>query len=890
MVSRVVPVACALAVCLPGDCQALPTEDDLILLQPYLDQRPLGDGIEAYRSGDVVLVPLGELCRLLSFGITVNPSRSAAGGFFIHPRRTFVLDLDRGEVLVEGRRAPLGKAVRMPRDLYVDARSLAAWFPLELEVQPRNSSLVIKAKEKLPVQEAWERDRAYGSQSLARYGGQDAPTRGVFHPTPYSFLDLPMVDLDLGLARSQGSSATPVAGSATVGGDLLWMSSDLYPVRDTSGSWSSSRYTLFREDPEAGLLGPLRARRVDLGDLPTAPTMDLVGSLPQGRGLNLDNYPVTYRTRFSARTFRGPLAEGWSVEFYQNDALVAFQKSRPDGLYEFPDVPLRFGVNIFRLVFHGPLGELVEKTIRLDIAQSQPAPGSVYYGISGVRPVNQNLAVASDLETGTEPDLTRAGYLARADCGLSTVFSVQGGVAGMQLQDGYHDYQSLGLRGVWSFLALQVTGAQDHRPGLPAGNALEGVLATGYGYSTLTLRRDQFSRGFERSVFDTATLGAAGYVVKDANGAELDVSGKVWGSQASLSAEVDSEDYVGGATGVRDRFLVSAQAAGITFSNSVSVLRLPGSDQPMQGTLMATAFTRHWDWSGSLYYGPSQVNGWGFQAQLNADPWQYQVSCRGPLGSPATPGYAGPIQVGAGVTHLTGRFGLGLSAQASSQAWSAALQFLVSLGREPRTGKWTTDAQSLATTGSVSAVAFVDRDGNGVRDPGEPILEGARFRVSDSETPNQIRDPAVTLFDKLARSQPVDISLDESSLADPSQKAAVKTYTVLPRPGKVAQLEFPVTTFGEIDGTTRALRDGRKAELGGLEVELLDAQGRRVKAQRSAYDGFFEFADLPFGDYLLRVTPEEAARMHVKPAERRIRIQAGHNFLEGQDLTVEPRD
>ena len=73
-----------------------------------------------------------------------------------------------------------------------------------------------------------------------------------------------------------------------------------------------------------------------------------------------------------------------------------------------------------------------------------------------------------------------------------------------------------------------------------------------------------------------------------------------------------------------------------------------------------------------------------------------------------------------------------------------------------------------------------------------------------------------------------------------------------------------MTTFGEITGTTRLKRGGKNEELGGLEVELLDASGHQVKVLRSAYDGFFEFADLAFGDYLLRVTDAEAARMKIK--------------------------
>ena len=170
-----------------------------------------------------------------------------------------------------------------------------------------------------------------------------------------------------------------------LGGDLLWMSSDIYLDR-SEGSWGNSRGTLFRESPKGGLLGPLNARRVELGDLYTVPTMDLVGALPQGRGLNISNYPVNDSVRFATKTFRGPLPVGWSVEFFQNGSLVGYQPPTGTGVYLFQDVPLRFGINLFQLVFHGPLGEVREEKYRLDISQDQPAPGAFYYGVAGVQP------------------------------------------------------------------------------------------------------------------------------------------------------------------------------------------------------------------------------------------------------------------------------------------------------------------------------------------------------------------------------------------------------------------------------------------------------------------------------------------------------------------------
>ncbi len=410
-----------------------------------------------------------------------------------------------------------------------------------------------------------------------------------------------------------------------LGGDLLWMSSDIYLDR-SEGSWGNSRGTLFRESPKGGLLGPLNARRVELGDLYTVPTMDLVGALPQGRGLNISNYPVNYSVRFATKTFRGPLPVGWSVEFFQNGSLVGYQPPTGTGVYLFQDVPLRFGINLFQLVFHGPLGEVREEKYRLDISQDQPAPGAFYYGVAGVQPRADE--VNALLPYGTaDSSLVKPSYMVHADYGLSTAFSVQGGAAGMEQVNGFNSYAMMGVRGVWSFLALQMTAAQDQGVNPTPGTGLEWVLSTGNAYSTLTVRRDQFLNGFQRSIYDSADLGAIGYVVKDATGVDLNWTLKLLQLPLSLSAQVDEENYVGGAEGTRERIILSTHAQGVNISNSITRLTLPQQPNPLQGDLMATMFKTGWSWQGNLYYDQDRVTGWGAQAQFNA-PKGYQVHLR----------------------------------------------------------------------------------------------------------------------------------------------------------------------------------------------------------------------------------------------------------------------
>ncbi|MCE1228284.1 MAG: carboxypeptidase-like regulatory domain-containing protein, partial [Firmicutes bacterium] len=98
-----------------------------------------------------------------------------------------------------------------------------------------------------------------------------------------------------------------------------------------------------------------------------------------------------------------------------------------------------------------------------------------------------------------------------------------------------------------------------------------------------------------------------------------------------------------------------------------------------------------------------------------------------------------------------------------------------------------------------------------------------------------------------------------------------------------------VTIRGEICGSTRIRRPKGLADYGGLELELLNTEGKRIKLFRSAFDGYFELHDLPIGRYTLQVSPAEVERLKIKaPPARQINVTTQTSLFEGQDLVIEP--
>lgn len=867
-------------------------EEDVVLLLPSLDRRPLGDGFTAFPDParkDRVFLPFGEVCRLLGLGMTVDAPAGRATGFYISEKRRFEFSLQEGMARFEDRNLaiPPGSIRRHGLELYVRSDLLEAWFSLKVEVDLKGSALafVPKPQDKLPVQQAWEREGRYARLSGGA-GNADQPV-GPKVEEPYRWIEIPSLDGSLFWSRQTGpTSGQSVQGSALLGGDLLKMSSQLYVMRDNQGSYRYSNYTLFREDPDGTLLGSLNARRIHLGDILQLPSLELVGGLPQGRGFLVDNYPVVYRTAFGKRVFSGLIPEGWTVELYQNGALLGFQQARPDGTYAFPETSMRFGLNEFRLVFLGPQGQRREESLRLDISQDQPPSGTFFYRATAMVPSEDR-----NLQKAPVSEVNRRAGLAEFEYGLSNALSLHLGAARFQLPYGINDYGVAGFRSVLPFAALQVHGAYDRSPNHAPGRALGASVLTGIGYHTLNLSRSEYHGVFFRTIGENGSGDLT--ALQSETTLMLNSPFRVGSHTFGITLSHEERVHISGMKIAWDRFQVNTTVGGVNLTPRLSRMTDSRSPEPLvEAGLLFSAWlgnlTLQGDWSGQRSQGRFESRSWSlsgdYQPVLG---WIYRAGLRN------SGGRLQDTALQVSVNKLVGHYAFGVEAQHSrTSGTSLGLRVQVSLQREPRSGRWITDAQTLASQGGVSATAFVDDNGNGHQDPGERSLSEPKFRVDGSSgQAERSVDPKVAYFPQIARSRYVEVQVDPVCLDDPALQPSQPALRVLSRAGHVSQVDFPLELQGEITGTTR-LRAGRGTEeLPGLEVELARPDGTSVQTARSAYDGFFEFRGIRQGDYLLRVAPREAQRLGLaSDARRKVTIRKGAMIQDGLDLVIEQPD
>jgi outer membrane usher protein FimD/PapC len=131
------------------------------------------------------------------------------------------------------------------------------------------------------------------------------------------------------------------------------------------------------------------------------------------------------------------------------------------------------------------------------------------------------------------------------------------------------------------------------------------------------------------------------------------------------------------------------------------------------------------------------------------------------------------------------------------------------------------------------------------------------------------------------------LSIDQSTLPDAALRPKFQSISVVPRPGVINRIEFPLYPTGDVDGTLWLRRDGRKIPAGGLTLQLVDDSGNVKSAGRTDQDGYYVLEGVEYGRYALRVDPEQALKLGLRTGGARlIAISDDKPSLSGQDLTL----
>ncbi|MFV2005020.1 MAG: collagen binding domain-containing protein, partial [Gammaproteobacteria bacterium] len=687
-----------------------------------------------------------------------------------------------------------------------------------------------------------------------------------YHYEPYDLLNMPFIDQTIETtSRRGGAESTDTLRSTTyMTSDLLGMESSLYLFAANDTDLNDFRFTLGKKDPENELLGFARASEYSMGHISEPRLKNLTIPGDQEPGVLLSNFPLNRQDEYDRHRFRGDLLPGWEVELYHNDRLIGYQSTAVDGQYDFEDIPILFGRNYFRLVFYGPQGQVREQEQTFELGQSLTKKGKQYYRV-----------LASDNENGG------GRATAQYDVGLSEQISASFIGASIPLDATLktveqHNYVQAGLRGYWESLFATIDLIDD----IDGGEAVNFDLQTGFGTTVFKFKHTILNNFFSEEYKLTAQQ------FKSDTEFRIDTTiPPTFLPRIPFSLELKRSDFVFGND--RNEFinLMSLQTYGLSLSNQLTYVQNSDLKNQFTGTFGISSFINRYSLRGTVNYDFQPINeitslDFTMRPPLYKQ-FQFTYGLNHSLRADLT-------EISASASKVIGKYNLTLGARYNTDdVISLDVRFAIGIGREPRLKKWDTEALAIAGRGSVSARVFLDNNQDGLFNEGDEPLENVGFTVNGGYQKVKTDENGIAFITGIPEHKPVNLAIKQSTLEDPLWTAALDGMRIVPRPGQAMQLDFPVFTSGEIDGTVYLVKGDRMVPAGRVEVEVVSPQGRVIRSTTTEYDGFYVVSNIPLGRYTVRVSPAQMSKLNLQvEVEPEVVISVDDQFESGVDFKL----
>jgi len=850
--------------------------DDSLFLLAKIKDIDLPDVTVLYRGG-ILYVGLESFFYSVDFPISVEPFEKTAKGWFRRESNKFLMTVEENvKVMVRNEKYnfPRSNIIIEDEDIYVPAAYIKSWFLIDLNVNYRDQVLEMASNFPLPIQERIARNQM---KSRMQVGGLPAPKLPLRN-SEYKMFAVPFLDVQLNSNLNKNRNGTKVSGNYSVigGGDLLNMSANYFASGKEDQLLSNLRLSLFREDPEGRMFGPLGATYLGIGDMGSI-KVPLIRSGGNGRGIRIGNRPIGTSQNRETTDIRGDVQPGWDVELYRNGQLLERIVAKEDGLYEFLDIPLYFGENDFKIIMYGPQGQIREQSQSVPLNRASVAGNELRFDLAAVQLGSDFLPAVSN--TNNDPKyLQFSGQVEKTIGGFA---SLNAGFSNNQYKDGSHHNFIYG--GTDIFLKNALIGINLVKD-LNGGHALEVDGTTRLGNHALKLGYSRFENGFKKNsddlakIVDTITGRATGALLKFKNNSLLyTASGsytrlKDGGRQYSLGFDL-------GTSIMRWRVSNSISLSRLELTTGNTIGNTNGSFQITKNfdRFRMRAFGNYsiepkfqlQNISNTFYWSDSKFN----KYQLTAS---YQPSIKE---WSASAGVVWDTDFASFIPNVTYR---------SNGDVAAIISVRFGMGQDPYNGDFKTYNKSISQAGAVAARVFEDLDMDGVYDEGEPLIEGAKIKGIQARKTAFSGPTGVAFLTGLRRNVHTDVELDIASLSDPFWIPSRKGISIKPRAGNMEILDIPLVKSTEIEGVIQLQhKSGALTQGNNIPMVLKDVRGNVIATTVSAYDGFYMFSGVGPGHYILSLDPDYITARNIQPVEPfELRVTGTGEILMGQDFKV----
>jgi hypothetical protein len=579
-------------------------------------------------------------------------------------------------------------------------------------------------------------------------------------------------------------------------------------------------------------------------------------------GVQFTNTPTTFRRSFGTYVLSDRTEPNWMVELYVNNVLVNYVKADASGFFTF-DVPLVYGNSAVKLRFYGPYGEERSTEQNISIPFNFLPKGKFEYIVSAgmVEDTVHSRFSRASFSYGLGKRLTIGGgaeYLSSVSTGKAMPFVNASFRLGSNLLVSGDYVYGVRMKQVLSYRLpsnLQVEVAYTrYKKGQQAINNTfleerRAVLSYPFRGKKLSLfsRMTVYQIILPASKFTTST--------KYTN-AEVLFSGVVFGVNANLTT-------YGLFTGTTNPYV---------YSNLSATFRLPSR----------ILFTPQVQYE----YNQHQIIGYKGEAgkYLSANGYVnifYEKNYKS--------GFDG---IGIGLRYDLSFAQMSLSARRSNNITTMVQAARGSLLYDRPTKCIAVNNRTSVGRGGLTIVAFLDLNGNGIRDNKEPKVAGLKAQLSAGRLMYNKRDSTILATDLEAYASYI-VTLNTDGFENISWQIKKKVLSVMINPNQLRLVEIPVSVVGEVSGMVWKKGDkGRKGQ-GRVIVSFFNKDNVLAGQTLTEADGSFSYLGLAPGTYTAIIDQAQLDKLHFTALPGRISFAILNNkdggVAGGLEFTLQPQ-
>lgn len=173
--------------------------------------------------------------------------------------------------------------------------------------------------------------------------------------------------------------------------------------------------------------------------------------------------------------------------------------------------------------------------------------------------------------------------------------------------------------------------------------------------------------------------------------------------------------------------------------------------------------------------------------------------------------------------------------------------------------------------GGLILSAFVDLNNNGLRNMGEPKVEGLLFSISGGTRKVNKRDTSV-LISNLEGYYYYILKIDKNSFDEIDWKINTGSMKLVIRPNEFRVIEIPISVMSEVSGKIYQQTDKGKITMERIYLEIFNEQNILITKILSEADGYYSYLGLPPGTFTIKPDSIQLKKINLQFPPREIKL------------------